>query len=214
MRALKKLGYEIYGLGNVIPYGADDYEVYSVWKSKEQFKNTIKSFINLGCSIIDYSNEPDGPAIWAREVIDSMNMQDKVKLIVDCHDLDSIRRLEKILTIDERLMFNSADGIIYVSLSIQEITNKLHTITKPNICLYSYCNGDIVEYDKEKIGERKVALVYEGGVNPIGNNEINEIYPYRNLFPVFKELVAYGNEVHAIVGNSDAFISGQNTGVV
>ena len=213
-RALKKLGYEMYGLGNVIPYGADEYEVYSVWKSEQQFKNTIKSFINLGCSIIDYSTEPDTPAIWIREVINSMGMQDKVKLIVDCHDLDSIRRLERILTIDERLMLNAADGIIYVSLPIQEITNDLHTITKPNICLYSYCNEGIIEYDGGEITTRKNALVYEGGVNALGSKEINEIYPYRNLFPIFKELVAYGNEVHAIVGNSDAFISGQNTGVV
>ena len=214
MRALKKLGYEVYGSGNVVPYGADEYEIYSVWKNEQQFKNTVKAFINLGCVIVDFSNEPDAPATWIREVIDSMGVQDKVKLIVDCHDLDSIRRLERILPLDEREMFNSADGLIYVSLPIQEITNKLHTVIKPNICLYSYCNEGIVDYDVEKVSERANALVYEGGVNPVGNVEINAIYPYRNLFPIFKELIARGNEVHAIVGNSDAFISGQNTGVV
>ena len=212
--ALQKVGYEVHGLGKVIAYGAENLTTYSIWKNERQFKDTIKNYIENGVSIVSWNNEPDGPAIWIREVINSMGMQDKVKLIVDCHDLDSIRRLERILTIDERLMLNAADGIIYVSLPIQRITNDLHTITKPNICLYSYCNEGIIEYEGGEIATRKNALVYEGGVNALGSKEINEIYPYRNLFPIFKELVAYGNEVHAIVGNSDAFISGQNTGVV
>ena len=62
--------------------------------------------------------------------------------------------------------------------------------------------------------ERANALVYEGGVNPPGQNDQNEMFPYRNLFPIFKQLVDQGNEVHTIAGNSDAFIKGQHLGVV
>uniref|UniRef100_A0A6M3IFV3 Putative methyltransferase n=1 Tax=viral metagenome TaxID=1070528 RepID=A0A6M3IFV3_9ZZZZ len=213
-KAFQALGYEVHALASVIAYGVEGMTTYSIWKSERQFKDSIKNYIENGINIITWNNEPDSPAVWIREVIDSMNAQDKVKLVVDCHDLDSIRRLEQIIPIDERKMFNMADGIIYVSLPIQQITNKLHTISKPNICIYSYCNENVVDYSEDDIIKRTNALVYEGGVNALGNNEINLIYPYRNLFPVFKELIANGNEVHAIVGNTDAFITGQTTGTV
>ena len=207
-----KSGYKVHGMGNKIAYGIEDYKTYSVWKNEKQFKEEIRTLISIGCSIIEYNNEPDMPAVWIREVINEMGVQDRVKLISDFHDLDSIRRLENIIPKPERLMINASDGMIYVSLPIQEMTNELHSITKPNICLYSYCNNDIVDVDWNK--ERKNAMVYEGGVNAIENKDQNRIYPYRNLFPVFKQLITQGNEVHAYVGNSDAFLSGQSTGVV
>lgn len=211
-RALKKIGYEIHGMGNKVSYGVNDYETYTVWKNERQFKNAIRDRINLGVDCITWDNEPDMPSVWIREVINEMGVQDKVKLISDFHDLDSVRRLENIIPKPERLMINASDGMIYVSLPIQKMTNKLHSIEKPNICLYSYCNKDIVDVDW-KI-ERKIAMVYEGGVNAPDNQDQNRIYPYRNLFPIFMQLIKQGNEVHAYVGNSDAFLAGQHTGVV
>jgi hypothetical protein len=43
---------------------------------------------------------------------------------------------------------------------------------------------------------------------------MNTAYPYRNIFPIMKQLVAQGNEVHAYLGNSDAYLKGQGMGVV
>lgn len=208
-RALQKLGYIIHGLAHRTTYGTDEFETLSVWENEKQFKNSVKSLVDLGVDILDYSNEPDYPVTWAKEVVDSMGAN--VPIVADLHDLDSVRRKENIIPKVERRMFNDADGLIYVSKSIQDITNKLHAVTKPNICLYSYCNKGLVELDDNI--ERTNALVYEGGVNPLDDAKMNEMFPYRNLFPIFKQLVTQGNEVHAILGNASAFASGQHTGV-
>lgn len=213
-RALMKRGYEVHGMGDKVVYGTEDYKTYHIWKNEQQFKEEIKLAINSGTSILEWNNEPDAPAKWIREVIDDMGKQNEVKLVSDLHDIDSVRRKEGIIPIPERELFNSSDGLMYVSLPTQRISNKLHTVTKPNIVLHAYCNEGIIEYDESKIPERRDAMVYEGGVNPIDNQEINMIYPYRNLFPIMRQLIAQGNEVHAFVGNSDAYMSGQNTGVI
>ena len=210
-RALAKIGYEIHGLGEKIAYGTSEYKTYTIWKNERQFKNSIKMYIDQGVDIIEFNNEPDHPVSWIREVVDDMEVQNRIKIVTDFHDLDSIRRKENIIPKPERKAINNTDGIIYVSLPIQKITNELHSITKPNICLYSYCNKELIDYSEE---ERINALIYEGGVNDLDNKLISKMFPYRNLFPIFKQLIVQGNEVHAIVGNTSAYMSGQNSGVV
>ena len=211
-RALKKLGYKLYGNGNKVSYGVDNtYDSYFYWSNEQQFKESISIMIDQGVTILDYSNEPDYPVIWAREVIISMNKQDDVKLVADLHDLDSIRR--GIIPIPEREMFNAADGFIYVSLPIKEITNKLHDIKKPNIVLYPYCNEGIVEYDEALIATRH-GMVYEGGANSPEDNELNQAFAYRSLYHIIKKLVDMGNEVHMFCGNFDAFQNYQNIGAM
>lgn len=212
-RALRKLGYTVYGMGNKVAYGSNEYETYTVWQNEKQLKNAVKMFIDQGVRILVWNNEPDLPAVWIKEVIKDMGVEDSVKLICDLHDIDSVRQKTGIIPIPERRMINSADGLIYVSLPTQAITNELHTITKPNICLYSYCNEGIVDYNIEDMKERN-ALVYEGGANVPDDETMNKVYPYRNLFPIMKQLVAQGNEVHAYLGNSDAYLKGQGMGVV
>ena len=213
VRALRKLGYTVYGMGNKVAYGSNEYETYTVWQNEKQLKNAVKMFIDQGVRILVWNNEPDLPAVWIKEVIKDMGVEDSVKLICDLHDIDSIRQKTNIIPIPERRMINASDGLIYVSLPTQAITNELHTITKPNICLYSYCNEGVVDYNIENIKERS-ALVYEGGVNAPDDKVMNTAYPYRNIFPIMRQLVAQGNEVHAYLGNSDAYLKGQGMGVV
>ena len=212
-RALRKLGYEVHGMGKTISYGAEGCETYSVYRNEKQFKNAIKMYVDMGVRCITYSSEPDLPTVWVREVVNSMGKQDSVKILTDLHDIDSIRQKTNIIPIPERRMINASDGLIYVSLPTQAITNELHTITKPNICLYSYCNEGIVDYNIEDMKERN-ALVYEGGANVPDDKVMNTAYPYRNIFPIMRQLVAQGNEVHAYLGNSDAYLKGQGMGVV
>lgn len=217
--SLKSLGYTVYGSGSKEAYGVDLYDNYILWKNEAQFKNSVKLLIDQGVSIIEWNNEPDNPMLWAREVIDSMGKQDEVKLIYNAHDLDNIRR--GFIPIEERKAFNCADAIIYVSEPIRKICNDLHSITVPSIVLYNYATKSMnnnTEVDWEKANLKKKTLVYEGGVNPIGESEeikqMNIVFKYRNLFPIFQELLSMGNEVHAFPGNHDAFATGQNTGVV
>jgi len=210
-KALIELGYEVHGLGNKLPFGANILSTFSVWQSESQFKNAIRNYIQLGITGITWNNEPDHPAVWIKEVIRDMGMEDKVKLIVDLHDLDSIRR--NIIPIGERKMFNAADGLIYASMPIQKITNELHEVTKPNLVLYSYCNRGVAIYNEEDIPKRR-RLVYEGGANPPNNKELNIQFPYRNIHHIAKKVVEMGNELHMFIGNLDGYQTFQDIGVV
>jgi len=211
--ALKKIGYEIHGIGDKAVYGQELYDTYSVWKNERQFKNIIALHIAQRADIISWDNEPDHPVTWIRDVIKEMNSQYHVKLVADLHDLDSVRRKENVIPKTERFMFNHADAFIYCSLPIQKMTNDLHVVNKPNIVLYSYCNDGIVEYDDSQIKNRK-NMIYEGGINCPDDRTMNTVFPYRDLFPILQQLINQGNEVHAFPGNGDAYVKGQHTGVV
>lgn len=205
MNALRKLGYKIDGLARKISYGTDNFDSFAIWQNEHQFKHFIAD--NLGkYDLYDYSNEPDFPVKWIKEVVG-----DKVPIVVDLHDLDSVRR--RLIPLPEREMFNYGDAFIYVSMPIQEVTNKLHQLTKPNIVLYSYCNDGIVEYDESKIPERQ-GIAYEGGANPPEDNELNRIFSYRSLYGIIKTLVDMGNETHMYCGNITAFDTYHPTGAV
>ena len=210
-KALMSKGYEVHGLGEKMSYGVEFFKTFTIYQNENQCKEAIRLYINSGIDIIDYSNEPSHPAIWAREVINSMNMQDKVKLVVDLHDLDTIR--QGFAPVDELKMINAADALIYVSLPIQERCNKLFNINKSTIVLYSYCNKDIVTYDDLKIFDRK-HLVYEGGLNPPDDEQMNRSFAYRDLYGIMKKLVEMGNETHIYCGNASAYATYQNTGTI
>ena len=210
MRAMIKLGYQIDGLSNRVSYGCEDFDFLAVWQNERQFKNYIRDNIHK-YDIIYWANEPDYQAKWIRDVINSANKQDQVKLVVDLHDLDSIRR--HIIPLPEREMFNSADGLIYVSKPIQKMSNELHKVTIPNTVLYSYCNKDIVNYDINEISKRR-GLIYEGGANPPNDDLANREFAYRNLYEIMSKLVEMGNETHMFCGNITAYHTYQNTGAI
>lgn len=204
MIALKKVGYNVHGLGNKVSWGSDRHDTMSVWQNKRQFQNSIKQYVHNGVDVISWNNEPDYQVQWIKEVVG-----DKIPIIADLHDLDSIRR--RTIPLAEREMFNNVNGLIYVSQPIQRITNKLHNVKVPNIVLYSYCNDGIVEYDEELIPQRR-ALVYEGGANPPGDKMQTENFAYRSLYDIMKKLVEMGNEVHMFCGNISAYESYPPTG--
>lgn len=213
-RALRKLGYSVHALANKVAYGSDNsFHTLSIWQSEQQFKDAVKLYIEQGVRIVVWSNEPDIQARWAREVIDSANKQKKVKLVLDWHDCDSVRI--GTIPLDERLMVNAVDAVIYVSAPTQAFENKLHSITKPNIQLFSYCNENhLPEPEWHKVDERK-GMVYEGGLNiPTHRGGDNTKFKYRDLYPIMKRLVEMGNEVHLYCGNLTAFKTYQDMGAV
>jgi len=209
--ALKKVGYTVHGMGDQVAHGTDLYDTYSIWHDEKQFKNEIKMYLGMGVDIIEFDNEPDHPVEWIREVVDGMNLEDKTKIVVDFHDLDSIRK--KIIPIPERKVFIYADGLVYASQPIQEIENKLHSFNKPNTVVYSYCNEGLIDYKEEDIYKRK-GLVYEGGANPPGDEELDRQFAYRSLYGIVKQLVEMGNETWMFCGNISAYDTYQGTGAV
>jgi hypothetical protein len=155
--------------------------------------------------------------VWAKDVIRDMGKEDEVKLVYNAHDLDNVRR--GFIPIPERKAFNSADAIIYVSDPIEKICNDLHSVSVPTMVLYNYPTQDMIDMvkvDWDNLEKKLPSLVYEGGVNAIGDTDdirhLNTVFKYRNLFPIFKQLVEQGNEVHVLPGNLDAFQTGQHIG--
>lgn len=198
-------------MGQKIVYGSEDYESYITYQNDKQLANGIKLLIEQGCSIIEWNNEPDPPVGIIRQVINDMGVQNKVKLVVDCHDLDSVRR--GMIPIPERRMMNAADGMLFPSLPIEKAERDLHKLPIPTTTIYSYCNKGVVDVSWEEVLQRK-NMVYEGGVNPPNDEMNNTIFKYRNLFPIFKQIVEMGNEVHVFCGNISAFNGGQYFGAV
>lgn len=210
--ALKSKGYEVDCLTGKLSYGTDVFDKLYFFHNDKQYRNHVQA-LKGKYQIVHCHNEPDTMIIKAKEILG-----DTAKFVHDCHDSDLIRR--GYIPIPERLAYNSADGIVYVSEKIQERCNDIHQYTCPTMVLYNYPTQSMIDNTKiewDKIHLRK-GLVYEGGVNPIGDTEdiraMNIQFKYRNLFPIFHQLITQGNEVHVYAGNSDAFNSGQFTGVV
>ena len=210
-KALKKAGYVVHGMGDQDPYGVDTYDTYTIWKNEKQFRNAIKMYIHCGADIIEWNNEPDHPVEWIFEVIQGMGVSDRVKIITDCHDLDSVRK--EFIPIPEQKLFIYSDAIVYASLPIQNIENDLHQFKKPYMTIYSYCNEGTSKYNEEDIFKRQ-GLVYEGGANPPEDEVLNEQYSYRSIYGIIKKLVEMGNETYMFCGNLSAYDTYQGTGAV
>jgi len=211
-QALKSVGYEVDLLTNKISYGTDVFSQIGFWHNQEQFTNFLSERRNK-YDIIEVHNEPDFMVIWSKEIVKGNK---KTKVIHNAHDVDNIRR--KYIPIEERMAFKVADGIIYVSEPIQKTCNDLHSIEAPTMVLFNYPTQSMVDSVNMSFTDKKKTLVYEGGVNPIGNSqsiiEMNRVFKYRDLFPIFQKLIEMGNEVHVYPGNADAFNTGQHTGVI
>lgn len=210
--ALKSVGYEVDCLSGKLSYGTDIFDKLYFFHNEQQFKNHLAD-LKGKYDIIHVHNEPDEMVTWAKDVI-----QDKAKIVHDVHDADIIRR--GYIPVPERLAFNNADAVIYVSEPIQKKCNDIHKVTVPNMILYNYPTQSMITNTKvpwDKVALRR-GMVYEGGVNPIGDTEeirqMNIVFKYRDLFPIFQQLIMQGNEVHAYPGNSDAYNTGQFSGVV
>ena len=210
---LKSLGYKVDLLTGVISYGTEIFDQVAFYHNETQFKNYLYE-VKDKYDIIEVHNEPDYIVKWAGDVIGD---SDKTKLVYNIHDIDSVRR--NFIPIDEQKAFNIASGIVYVSEPIQEISNELHRVTVPTMIVYNYPTLSMINNTKVDWGMvKKPTMVYEGGVNALDDSnessEIRRLFPYRNLFPIFKQLIEQGNEVHVFTGNATAYNTGQSTGCV
>ena len=146
LRALRKIGYSVDGLANRVSYGTTDFDTLAIFQNEKQFKRYLINNKDRW-DVLEFNNEPDKPVQWIKETLPS------IPLTVDLHDLDSIRR--QVIPLDEREVFNLADGLTFVSEPIRKSTCKLHRVTVPTINLLSYCNDGIIEYDEGQISSRK-----------------------------------------------------------
>ena len=193
-RALLATGkYEICGLANQISYGSQFFNTFSFYHNETQFDNTIR---DSDADIFIHANEPN----WQIQKIRAIRPD--AKIILDAHDLDSVR--QGMIPIDEFKAISNCNGIIFVSKEMQDYICDLHKDQlngKPSVVLEHYCNQEFIDKPLPPASQRR-GLVYQGGAQspPYKDKQ----FKYRHLYPIFKQLVAQGHELHCMFGNGDA----------
>lgn len=201
-KALMKTGrYEIHGVANQISYGSDMFDTFSFYHNATQFNNLIDA---LPADLYIHSNEPNWQLTRIRE------QKPDAKIILDGHDFDSIR--QGAIPLDEMRAFTNADGFLFVSKEVNDWIGSMHKDqigSKPMAVIEHYCNEEWHKMPQPAAGQRS-GLVYQGGAEspPYKTSQ----FRYRHLYPIFKQLVDQGNEVHLIPGNGDATITYNNIG--
>ena len=201
-KALQRTGrYEIHGVASQVSYGTEGFDAFSFYHNPDQFRKLIET---IPADIYIHSNEPNWQANRVRDI------KPDAKIILDGHDFDSIRM--NALPIDEMRAFSSCDGFVFCSKQVEEFLRKLHKeqmAGKPSSVIEHYCNEEWHKQPQAPVNQRS-GLVYEGGMtSPPYNNNINAFW---HLYPVFKQLVEQGHEVHLMPGNADASSSYANLG--
>ena len=201
-KALQATGrYEIHGVASQVSYGTEGFDAFSYYHDTKQFGKLIET---LPADIYIHSNEPNWQANRIRDI------KPNARIILDGHDFDSIRM--NALPIDEMRAFTSCDGFLFVSKEVKEFLTKLHKDQiggKPTAILEHYCNEEWHKQPQAPINQRS-GLAYEGGMtSPPYKDNINAFW---HLYPVFKQLVEQGHELHIMPGNADATVSYGNLG--
>jgi len=201
-KALMKTGkYEIHAVASQVSYGTDGFDSFSFYHNAKQFKNLIET---LPADIYIHSNEPNWQANRIRDI------RPDAKIILDGHDFDSIR--SSLLPIDEMRAFSSCNGFLFCSSQVEAFLRRLHKEQmdgKPSAVIEHYCSE---EWHKEPQvpADQRSGLVYQGNMSsPPYKNGLNAFW---QLYPVFKQIVEQGNEVHLIPGNPDAVTTYNNIG--
>ena len=199
--ALMKTGrYEICGAAHQVSYGTQYFDSFCFYHNKKQFDNLVR---NSDADIFIWSNEPCGPLNWIRAI------KPDAKIILDAHDMDSVR--SGVIPLEEMRAISNCDAITFVSAEVQSFVTKLHKSQlngKPTIVLEHYCNEEYIQDGLPS--EQRRGLVYQGGAQspPYKNKQ----FKYRHLYPIMKQLVDQGHELHIMTGNPDATISYSNMG--
>jgi len=193
-RALMATGkYEVSSLSNQLSYGTQFFNTCQFYHNKEQFDNAIRK---SDAEIFIHANEPCWQLNLIREV------RPDAKIVLDAHDLDSVR--QGLIPIDEYKAISNCNGIIFVSKEMQDFICDLHKDqlrNKPSVVLEHYCSQEFIDKPLPPDSQRR-GLVYEGGAQspPYKDNQ----FKYRHLYPLMKQLVKQGHEVHLMAGNGDA----------
>ena len=202
-KALQETGkYEIHGLVNQVSWGTQFFNSLCFYHNKQQFRNSITRMVDQ-VDLFIHSNEPN----WQLNVIKETFPD--AKTILDAHDLDSVR--QALIPLDEMRALTYCDGILFVSKGVKDFVCRLHEKQlkgKPTAVLEHYCNKEF--FQKGLPPQDRRGLVYEGGAQSPPYKAPN--FGYRHLYPIFKQLVDQGNELHLMFGNEDARITYSNLG--
>lgn len=201
-KALQKTGkYEIHGVASQISYGTDGFDAISFYHNANQFKKLIET---IPADIYIHSNEPNWQANRIRDI------KPDAKIILDGHDFDSIR--SSLLPIDEMRVFSSCNGFLFCSAEVEAFLRRLHKEQmngKPSAVVEHYCNEEWHKQPQTPANQRR-GLVYQGNMaSPPYKDGLNAFW---QLYPIFKQIVEQGHEVHLIPGNPDAAVTYNNIG--
>jgi len=195
--------YEIHHAAAQPSWGAWLFDKFSMYHGKPQLENLLR---DCPADIYIHSNEP----CWQLNRI--RKMQPDARIILDAHDMDSIR--QGLIPLDEHRAMTNCDAVLFPSTQCRDFVMDLHKDqagNKPSAVIEHYCSDDFVnetEYDLPV--DQRSGLVYQGGAQPPPYNDPR--FRYRQLYHIFRQIVEQGNDVHLIFGNPDATHGYNNIG--
>jgi len=149
--ALLAKGHEVHVIGNSIPSAVQEFTTFSQFITSDQLRKTL--LLHKDADIIHVHNEPSWPVIVAKEVLPD------IPVVLDVHDAMIFRSTDvKHKSAEERLTFDMADGMVFVSEKCREVINP----KSPSCLLLSYVNEMFYQFNAwQWIG----GLAYEGRID-------------------------------------------------
>lgn len=165
--ALLDKGYEVHLIGNRRPNVAEQFTTMTLFFTISQLRETLK--LHKDADIIHIHNEPSWMLLVAKEILPD------IPVVFDVHDAMIFRTSEeKYKSAEERIAFEMADGMVFVSEKCREIINP----KVPNCVLPSYVNETFYQLNAwQWIG----GLAYEGRVDVPQQKEFMRYCNYIDL---------------------------------
>lgn len=136
------------------------------------------TILNDHVDIFHVHNEPNWMACTVRETTDK-------PIVFDVHDSQDYRSDKpEDQSVSERLAFDIADGLVFVSEPCKEITLRKHQIDKPHCVLPSYVPRD---FYKTKDWNWNGGIIYQGGTWTDKSPSVMQYANYKNLSEALKK---------------------------
>lgn len=178
--ALIEKGHDVHVIGFKKPnYGHELFKTYALCKTIEQLEHCVK--LHADADIFHVHNEPN----WLLPAV--KRLTDK-PVVFDVHDSMAYRSDKvEFRSAIERLAFEMADGLVFVSEPCKEITfsSMPELKDKPHCILPPYVNRKFFKLqDWQWVG----GVVYEGRIDTDKSPEYVQYANYQELAQKFKEL--------------------------
>jgi len=209
---LTQVGHKVHLIAKKIPSFYECYDTFSIYSDAGQLINVIKRFEKVGdIDIYHCHNEPS----W---FVTILKERTGVPVVLDVHDTyltrltpAECRSLKNHgfnpfrVSNEERLNFRLADGLVFVSDSVRDVTMKEFELNQPSLVLPSYVPDFLYKYN---MGRYLGGLVYEGKVTLPGEidgkNERMWGFSYCDYTRVAKDCTNAGIDFHLYPGTNEA----------
>jgi len=189
--ALKANGHDVHLIGFGVPSAREAFSSFAYCKTVQQLRNSI--MLHPDADVFHVHNEPN----WLLTIVKGLTNK---PVVLDVHDSMAYRS-DKFKSAMERLAFEMADGLVFVSESCRDISiNENPKIkNKPNTVLHSYVNRD---FYKTKDWMWVGGVVYQGLTS---TDKSAEYMQYANYKDCMNKLAKLGLPFHIYTTKRDDY---------